>query len=753
MPLSHHMLARDSRQQTTVRAGNRIRAAETTTSSASTIFEEGRNCYRAVRAARAALIVDAADYFKAFMQAAERATRSIIILGWDFDTRTRLTCDPVPSGAPETVGEFLNYLVKRRRTLRVHVLNWDYPMVFGTDREFPRPLWSFSWKPRRRVHLRYDNTHPVGGSHHQKIIVIDDAIGFSGGLDLTSCRWDTCEHKANDPRRMSGENPYPPFHDVMAAVDGEAAKVLAGIARERWRLATGEKLHPVRDVASDPWPPELKPDLTDAVVGISRTVPETEEEPAVREVEALFLDMVARARRYIYIENQYFTSHKIADALAARLAEPDGPEIVLVVRLLSHGWLEEHTMEVLRTQNLKKLIAADRSNRFRVYYPFVPELKEDTCVDIHSKVMAVDDEWLRIGSANICNRSMGLDTECDLTFEARGEARTAGAIRDFRDRLLGEHLGKDPAEVQRQFERTGTLHAAIAALQGEGRTLKRLEELPEWSEAVVSAASVADSEELVSLDRLIKEFSPAMTTDRTGPAWGKLLLIALVIAGLSAIWRFTPLAELVTGERIIGWAEDFASKPWAPFVVLLAYTPACMVMFPRPLITLFAVVAFGPWLGFTYALSGILIAAVATYFAGYLLDRSTVRRLAGDKLNRVMDVMRQRGLLAVIALRLVPLAPFAVEGIVAGTIRIKLWQFTLGTAIGMLPGLLAATVFGEQLEAALRDPSQVNYWVVAGVAIIFIVGTLAVRKWLKKQIGEKRPAKRARAGAPKPKAA
>ncbi len=224
-----------------------------------------------------------------------------------------------------------------------------------------------------------------------------------------------------------------------------------------------------------------------------------------------------------------------------------------------------------------------------------------------------------------------------------------------------------------------------------------------------------------------------------------------MIAGLSAIWRFTPLAELVTGERIIGWAEDFASKPWAPFVVLLAYTPACMVMFPRPLITLFAVVAFGPWVGFTYALVGILIAAAATYFAGYFFDRSTVRRLAGDKLNRVVDVMRERGLLAVIALRLVPLAPFAVEGIVAGAIKIKLWQFMLGTAIGMLPGLLAATVFGDQLEAALRDPTQVNYWVVAGVAIIFIVGTLAVRSWLKKQIRKKRPSKRA--GAAKPKAA
>jgi uncharacterized membrane protein YdjX (TVP38/TMEM64 family) len=298
--------------------------------------------------------------------------------------------------------------------------------------------------------------------------------------------------------------------------------------------------------------------------------------------------------------------------------------------------------------------------------------------------------------------------------------------------------------VQREFERTGSLNAAIAALQGEERTLKRLEELPEWSEAVVSAASVADPEELVSLDRLVKEFSSNIAPDRTGPAWGKLGLIALFIAGLAAMWRYTPLAVLVTPERIIDWAEAFAGQPWAPFLVLAAYTPACFVMFPRPLITLFAVVAFGPWLGFTYGMSGILIAALVTYLTGLLLDRRTVRRIAGSKMNSVAEVLRQHGLIAITALRLVPLAPFAVEGIVAGSIRIKLWHFMLGTALGMLPGALVATVFGEQLEAALRD-GRINYWLIAAIGAIFVVGTLAVRRWFKKEI-ERQPSIRAARG-------
>src|SRR5262249_44302899 len=152
-------------------------------------------------------------------------------------------------------------------------------------------------------------------------------------------------------------------------------------------------------------------------------------------------------------------------------------------------------------------------------------------------------------SANICNRSMGLDTECDLTFEARGDAAVSEVIRNFRNRLLSEHLGVDPGELQQQIERSGSFHAAIAALQSDRRSLKTLDELPEWPETVIDAASLADPEQLVSLDRLMKEFSPARTTDRTRAPWGMLALAVLIIGGFAAMWRFTPLAELVSAEH------------------------------------------------------------------------------------------------------------------------------------------------------------------------------------------------------------
>jgi uncharacterized membrane protein YdjX (TVP38/TMEM64 family)/phosphatidylserine/phosphatidylglycerophosphate/cardiolipin synthase-like enzyme len=685
-------------------------------------------------AERAALLIDAEAYFKAFHAAALRAQHSIMVLAWDFNSRARLHFDPVAKdGPPALVGDFLNFLVRRRRGLHINILNWDYPMVFGTDREFP-PLYGFGWTPARRVHLRYDDTHPIAGCQHQKIAVIDDAVAFVGGIDLTVRRWDTPAHRADEPRRVAYDKPYPPFHDLMMAVDGEAARVLAGIARERWKAATGTSLRPVAvavaaGAGADPWPRELEPQMRDVEVGIARTMPPRGEAPAVREIEKLYLDTIATARRTLYIENQYFTAPRIAAALEKRLQERDGPEIVLVLRLLSHGWLEEHTMHVLRTRLVQRLIAADRYGRFHVYYPHVPGLAEGCCLDVHSKLMIADDRMLRVGSANICNRSMALDSECDVAIESRGRPELAEVITGLRDRLLAEHLGAQAEAVAGAVARSGSLHGAIAALGGGARTLQPFEDLKEWPEAIVELAAVADPEEpiapaILNLERKSEGEEPGPAR----PAWLKLGLVAAVFLGLAALWRFTPLAELVSAETIVAWAHDFGARWWAPLVVIAAYTPACFVMFPRPLITLAGVVAFGPWLGFLYALLGIVGSSAVTYYAGRRMRRDTVRRLAGPKLDRIVAVLRKHGLLAMTLLRLVPLAPFAVEGMVAGAVRLKLWHLLAGTAIGMLPGTLATTLFGDQLERAASG-GGVDWWIVGGAALLLTGGAIAVKRW------------------------
>ena len=179
-----------------------------------------------------------------------------------------------------------------------------------------------------------------------------------------------------------------------------------------------------------------------------------------------------------------------------------------------------------------------------------------------------------------------------------------------------------------------------------------------------------------------------------------------------------------------GWARRAGDEWWVPILTILLYTPVAFTLFPRPLLTLFAVIAFGPLVGFVYAMLGIELSAWVTFVLGKRMNRNTVRRIAGTKLNGILHVLRRRGLLAMTALRLVPIAPFLVEGVVAGAARVKMSDFMIGTALGMLPGTLTSTVFGNQLQVWLEDPSRINYWLIALVLLALGIATWLVRRWL-----------------------
>jgi len=133
--------------------------------------------------------------------AISRAKHSVFILGWDFDSRIRLV-PGVQDGYPEELGEFLKEVVRRTPELRMYVLSWDFAMVFALDREWV-PLYKLGWRsePTPRLEFRLDDRHPPGGSHHQKVVVVDDAVAFVGGLDLTHGRWDTPAHRREEPHR------------------------------------------------------------------------------------------------------------------------------------------------------------------------------------------------------------------------------------------------------------------------------------------------------------------------------------------------------------------------------------------------------------------------------------------------------------------------------------------------------------------------------------------------------------------------
>jgi phospholipase D1/2 len=367
-----------------------------------------RNCWRIVSAERFAVIVDAERYFRELHHAMIAAERSIMMIGWDFDLRIDL--DPkAKRDWPTKLGPLLKALIKRKPGLEIRLLKWDFGVVKTLGRG-ATPLFMFDWLTDKRITFRLDRAHPLAGCHHQKIVVIDDALAFCGGIDVTTGRWDTREHRGRDKRRASPWGfDQAPWHDATAAVSGEAAAALGSLARDRWRRATGEKLAP--PPRHDHWPETLAPLLSNVDIAIARTAPKFEQQAEIREIEALYLDMIAAARRTIYIETQYFASRALAEALAKRLMEPGGPEIVIVNPETAEGWLEEMVMGPARALILAKIEEAGREKRFRIYCPVAAG---GAPIYVHAKIMIVDERLLKIGSSNLNNRSMGLDTECDL---------------------------------------------------------------------------------------------------------------------------------------------------------------------------------------------------------------------------------------------------------------------------------------------------------------------------------------------------
>ncbi len=417
------------------------RDRETVPSSYPSILKPGTNCSNVALAARAAVLIDGAGYFTQLQEALESARSSIFILGWDFDGGIRLRPDLDEERSPR-LGDLLRRLVEERPALQVHILVWSVSVVHGPSAVAPALLGS-GWEDHPRIHMKLDTSHPIYGAHHQKIVCIDGKLAFVGGIDLTVHRWDSQKHRPDDPLRVDADGvAYPPVHDAQMLVDGDAAASLCRLACERWQYATGESLDGrAGDPADDPWPAGLEPDFRDCAVAVARTAPAYGGRKEACEVGLLTADMIAAARREIYIEAQYMTAQSVGDALARRLAEPDGPDVIVVMTLRSRGLIERFAMANNRDRLIRRLARADRFRRLRVLYPVVPcaDGEEEQQVLVHSKIIIIDDMLLRVGSSNLNNRSIGLDTECDLAVEARSEADRAG-IAAVRNRLLAEHL-------------------------------------------------------------------------------------------------------------------------------------------------------------------------------------------------------------------------------------------------------------------------------------------------------------------------
>jgi uncharacterized membrane protein YdjX (TVP38/TMEM64 family) len=474
------------------------------------------------------------------------------------------------------------------------------------------------------------------------------------------------------------------------------------------------------------------PDFTDVDVGIARTQPRYDGEEAVREAEALFVDSIDLAERQIYIENQFLSSSLIADRLADRLRRQPELEVVIVAPRTHDSWVERHTMRNGRIRFWRRVRAAG-GDRVRLVSPAVTQGNCSVDVMVHSKVMIVDDRFLRIGSANLNNRSMGADTECDLAIEASGEGQRA-AIAAVRDRLLGEHCGASAGEVAEALARDPSLVRLVDTLSRDGHGLRPIDDgHPDRGVLVRLAERVADPARPLRLSRLMGHMLPRLLARRLSPhaahathGHGARFLLPIVLlvglVGLTLAWKFTGLADYADPGRIQTLLAADAGSPLAPLMVVGGFVLAGCVAFPVIILILVTAALFGPWLGMAYAAAGVAASAAVFYAVGAWLGSEQLRHLAGRRWPRLSRWLKRRGLLAVVALRVLPMAPFTVVNLAIGASGIGIVDFALGTTIGMAPGLVALSFVGDRIVGIVRNPdaAQLGWLALAAAAWIAV---------------------------------
>lgn len=449
-----------------------------------TVLRPGKNCWQLARADTFDLLIDGEEYFRAVRLAMRQAQERIVLIGWDFDARVEMYDTRQEVEGPLEIGEYLDWLVDRTPDLQIFILQWDIGAIKLAKRG--KTLAKLAgWLAHPRVHFALDGAHPAGAAQHEKLVVVDNHTAFCGGIDITEDRWDTREHLDEQPQRAQPNgHDAGPWHDVSVQLTGDVAAGLSELAEQRWAHATGKDLplvegkgglHPQETGASRNNRKEGSATLRGVTTAIARTRGQTDDHDAVREIEASYCDVIASAKRWIYIETQYLTSKRIARVIADRLKEEGGPEIILVLPASCDGWLEQQMMDTTRSRLVKALQAIDHEGRFRVYHPVTAKGAD---IYVHAKVLIADTRFLRAGSSNLSNRSMGFDSECDVCVDAHladDPQETENAIMICRNDLLAEHLGCARNAIAKAIEASGSVIAAIDKCTGEGRRLRQYE--------------------------------------------------------------------------------------------------------------------------------------------------------------------------------------------------------------------------------------------------------------------------------------
>ncbi len=711
------------------------------------IFHEGYNCWRVEKADHVSIVVDYGNYYRDLRESIINARKSIFLLGWDIDSRIELMRgqDARKDDYPVTFFDLVCWKAKQNPDLQIYLNRWDYSMFFMRQRE---PFWEQKWKScgLPNIHVCMDNILPLSACHHQKIAVIDDEVAYWGGMDVALGRWDFRQHHVQNKHRadpaqlphIHEKEHFAPYHDIQAVMSGPAARSLAEWARIRWEKACPKtKIVPISQVKDNNdipycWPQSDPPDFEDIDVALSRTMPAMQGQRQIEEIIALFRDEIRQAKNFIYIENQFLACQEVALALNEQLRKEPALRVLLVSCYEPNGIMERIAMWGGRVRFKDTLTSGGVGARVAMAYPACHENGKEAPVRIHSKLMIIDNTYLRIGSANINDRSMGMDTEFDVTLYGDNQA-ACSKIASVRNDLIREHTGYEIEKIQ-EVVRNGDVQELLEECPGSRQHLRRINDEQYRNQPMAK-----------TIYKLADPRRPLIHARWTRfPRFNKqqaMVLAAAILfaASLAALWSWTPLAEYTDKENLSQLLENIRNAPLALLWIIGIYVISGIFFFPVTAMSTVVVLMFGGWQGFLYATMGALCSGLAGYAIGRAIGRERLLKIF-PKAEKSMEKIRSSGVIGVTVIRMLPIAPFSLVNMIMGVIHLPLLPFLLGTFFGLSPGKIMLAIFGESFIEVFQNPDlQNSLYAAMGITIwatvIFACNKLAKMWQAKHQAG------------------
>lgn len=696
--------------------------------SSNNIFQPGENCWVESQARFSTPLIDCANYYKALHSAIVKASHSIFIVGWDIDSRIRLLRgkDEQQSEAPSVISDLLKWKAEQNPEIKIYLLRWDSSLAFFAQREmWAKEVWEE--KTPDNVETVLDDTIPMGGSQHQKIVVIDDELVFSGGMDVSTNRWDTRDHPVISEERDGPDGEYGPLHDVQMVSSGPVVVDFAKLVRWRWQRVADSSPIDIREAAQngedaplpEAWPDDYPPLFENVQCALARTIPFMDEVEPAQEVRHMLLDLIKEAESVIYIENQFTTRQEIAEALNKQLKLKPELSVIIVSSYEPKGKFECEAFWASRIEFKAILEKGIDANRVKLTYSSIEDMQGRKAYKrIHSKVMTIDDKYLVIGSSNLSNRSMTLDTEIDTVLYGN-TPQNKEKIAQVRNDLLAEHTGRAlddmPALFESMYPVEALMHNQIA--HGYVLTEVRDEVFTEHSVKNVFRALSDPEEPLISVPTLDGAALPARNPRRRSIMIMIGVTIVAVLGGLM-FWASQSI-EWLSSDSINAFLEKSRGTYFALPTVLLVYVIGGILFFPVTVLSLAVAAIFGPIWGPIYGIMGALLSSAILFGIGKVSGNAGLRKIGGPKVAAVDEKLKRSGIVGVAAIRMLPVAPFSLVNLVAGISSIGIIQFLIGTFLGMFPPMIAKGLVGDSIAQIWQNPSVETISYLAGGIVLW----------------------------------